>query len=356
MLSRRKFLRISSALVASSPFFAGATSAFGTPRPAGTFTELRRGVGTYTERGGTIGWLIRDDALVIVDTQSPETAPNCWTGLQERTESGLSFLINTHHHGDHTGGNGVFAPHTDRIVAHANCPDLQRRAADNPDQQTYANTTFEEMWSEDAGDETIRMRHHGPAHTGGDAVIFFEKANVVHVGDLIFNRAYPFIDVGGGADTENWITTLETLHDTYDDDTQFIFGHGNPKFGVTGSRDDLLVLRDFLSALREYVTQQMQAGASLDEMKEKTTLDGFAAFNFDWFLSFGEEPGPLRCHYRFVVTVKAAVSPFRVPLLSQHSPAKTGERLSRPRFAFYGGETHIRRYSYPWMDSRMSEE
>lgn len=245
-------------------------------------------MGTYTQRGGTIGWLINDDALVVVDTQVPQTAPDCWSGLQERTDQGLDLLINTHHHSDHTGGNAIFAPHTDRIVAHANAPSLQRQAADNPDEQTYANTTFEEEWSESVGDETIRLRHHGPAHTGGDAVIFFEQANVVHVGDLIFNHAYPYIDVGGGADSENWVATLETLHETYDDDTQFIFGHGNPEYGITGTREDLLVLRDFLSALRDYVTQQLQAGASLDEMKQTSTLEGFEAFNFDWFLSLGD--------------------------------------------------------------------
>ena len=287
MLSRRQFLRLSGTVAATAPFLTSAAAALPSPT-AGTFTELRRGVGTYTQRGGTIGWLINDDAIVVVDTQSPQTAPDCWSGLQERTNQGLDLLINTHHHGDHTGGNGVFAPHTDRIVAHVNAPKLQRQAADNPDAQTYANTTFEEEWSESVGDETIRLRHHGPAHTGGDAVIFFQQANVVHVGDLIFNRAYPYIDVGGGADSENWVTTLETLHETYDDDTQFIFGHGNPEYGITGTRDDLLVLRDFLSALREYVTQQMQAGASLEEMKQQSALEGFEAFNFDWFLSLGD--------------------------------------------------------------------
>jgi glyoxylase-like metal-dependent hydrolase (beta-lactamase superfamily II) len=84
------------------------------------------------------------------------------------------------------------------------------------------------------------------------------------------------------------VQTLETLHETYDDDTRFIFGHGNPEYGITGGRDDLLVLRDFLGSLREYVRQQRQAGASLEEMKRKEVLDGFEAFNFDWFLSLGD--------------------------------------------------------------------
>jgi len=289
MLSRRDFLRLSGAVAASTPFLTAAS--WPAARAAGTFTEIRRGVGTYTERGGTIGWLVNDAGIVIVDTQYPQTAPNCWGGLQERSDESLSFVINTHHHADHTGGNGVFASATDRIVAHENAPELQREAyASNDDapEQVYAGTTFTEKWTETVGDETIRLRHHGPGHTGGDAVVFFERANVVHVGDLIFNRAYPFIDVGGGADTGNWVQTLETLHETYDDDTRFIFGHGNPEYGITGDRSDLLVLRDFLGSLREYVRQQRQAGASLEEMKQKEVLDGFEAFNFDWFLSLAD--------------------------------------------------------------------
>jgi glyoxylase-like metal-dependent hydrolase (beta-lactamase superfamily II) len=201
------------------------------------------------------------------------------------------MVINTHHHGDHVGGNGVFAKHTDRLVAHANVPDLMRASAEESDddgQPTYPTETFEDTWSETVGDETIRLHYRGPAHTGGDAVIVFENANVVHVGDLVFNRAYPFIDVGGGADSQNWITSLETIHDALDNDTIVIHGHGNPEFGVTGGREDLLVMRDFLAALNEYVTQQRQAGASLEEMKEKQVLDGFEAFDFDWALSLAD--------------------------------------------------------------------
>ena len=244
-------------------------------------------MGTFTQRGGTIGWLVTDDGLVVVDTQFPGSAPDCWSGLRERSDSPLAMVVNTHHHGDHVGGNGVFAQYTDRIVAHANVPDLMRPSADDgaTDEKTYPTDTFENTWSETVGDETITLRYRGPAHTGGDAISVFENANVVHVGDLVFNRAYPFIDVAGGADSKNWIAQLDTIHDALDDDTIVIHGHGNPEFGVTGGREDLLVMRNFLEALNEYVTQQRQAGASLQEMKQTKVLEGFEAFNFDWALS-----------------------------------------------------------------------
>ncbi len=253
------------------------------------FTALRQGVGFFTQRGGTIGWLATDDAMVVVDTQFPESAPDCWTGLQERGTPPLDLVINTHHHGDHVGGNGVFAQHTDRLLAHANVPDLMRAAAEDDEEVgTVPTDTFEDEWSESVGSERLTLRHYGPAHTGGDAVVFFESANVVHVGDLVFNRAYPFIDVDGGASSTNWIDILETLHGALDDDTIVIHGHGNPEYGVSGGREDLLVMRNFLTALNEYVSKQRQAGASLEEMKQKEVLDGFEAFNFDWGLSLAD--------------------------------------------------------------------
>ena len=91
--------------------------------------------------------------------------------------------------------------------------------------------------------------------------------------------------MAGGADSKNWIAQLNTIHDALDDDTIVIHGHGNPEFGVTGGREDLLVMRNFLEALNEYVAQQRQAGASLQEMKQTEGLEGFEAFNFDWALS-----------------------------------------------------------------------
>jgi len=282
MRSRRTFLRHLGTALAATPFLSSLPLRL---TQADGFTELRRGVGTFTQRGGTIGWLITDDGIVVVDTQSPKSAPDCWRGLRERSESPLSMVINTHHHGDHVGGNSVFAEHTDRLVAHANVPDLMRASAEADNPPTYPTDTFEDTWSETVGDETITLRYRGPAHTGGDAIIVFENANVVHVGDLVFNRAYPFIDVAGGADSKNWIAQLETIHDALNDDTIVIHGHGNPEFGVTGGREDLLVMRNFLTALNEYVTQQRQAGASLEEMKQKQVLEGFETFHFDWALS-----------------------------------------------------------------------
>lgn len=245
--------------------------------PRGTFTPVRRNVGLYTDRGGTIGWLASADALVMVDSQFPDTVVPCRDGLRERSDHRLDRLINTHHHGDHTGGNAALAGEAVHIVAHRNVPDLQRAAAERSGggEPTTADLTFEEHWEEEIGDEIVRLRYFGPAHTGGDAIVQFERADVVHMGDLVFNRIPPYIDVPGGASTEGWITVLEKAHETFSDSTVFVFGHGNPAFGVTGSRADLLVMRDFLSALIEHVRAGLGDGLAVDDIASIDRLPAF---------------------------------------------------------------------------------
>lgn len=248
------------------------------------FTPLRRNVGHFTARGGTIGWLASPEALAVVDTQFPNTAELCLAGLPERSQRPLDVVINTHHHGDHTGGNSVFKPVAKHIVAHANVPDLQRRAAERArpptvDQQVYADQTFSETWSLPLGDEVVSARYFGPAHTKGDIAVHFEKANVVHLGDLMFNRIFPVIDRPGGASIRGWIEVLEKLPGHYSADTTYIFGHGSEKFGVTGRREDLAVLRDYLSALLDHVQKQISAGQTKEQIVVLKEFPGFPDFN-----------------------------------------------------------------------------
>ena len=126
--------------------------------PVTAFHALRRDVGIFTGRGGTIGWFANKDALLIVDTQYPDTAATCLAGLPGGSGRTLDCVLNTHHHADHTGGNPVFKPASKTIVAHANVPKLQFTAAEkagNLDKQVYADTTFPDVWRRELGGETI---------------------------------------------------------------------------------------------------------------------------------------------------------------------------------------------------------
>src|SRR6266540_1349113 len=138
-MNRRDFV-VSSSLFVSAGLLPRAlyssdapVAAMPKPTPAAPFTEfrpLRRGVGIFTGRGGTIGWISNKDAVAVVDTQFPDTAAICLTGLPDLGSRKIDVVINTHHHADHTSGNPVFKPATKTIVAHQNVPALQFAAAE----------------------------------------------------------------------------------------------------------------------------------------------------------------------------------------------------------------------------------
>jgi cyclase len=246
--------------------------------PAATFVELRRGAGIFTAQGGTIGWLATADGALVVDSQYEATARTFLAGFRERTDAPIHALVNTHHHGDHTGGNGVLREAARRIVAHAGVPELQRRdAARRTDgfTPTVADTTFDEAWTLELGDERIRAAYHGAAHTGADCVVACERAGVVHLGDLVFNRGYPFIDRASGASVAGWIAVLERVLADHPADTIYIFGHGLPAFGVTGDAADVAVQRDLLGALLEHATRAVAAGLSREEATAPTAFGAF---------------------------------------------------------------------------------
>jgi len=275
-LSRRQFVITSSLALAGGAF--GRLPLFAQAPTVTAFEPLRGGVGLFTGRGGAIGWLVSSDAVVVVDTQFPDTAEACLAGLKERSSRPIDLLINTHHHGDHTGGNAVFKPAVKSIVAHANVPGLQRQAAAQAGTeaaQAYADTTFTETWTMDLGRETVSAAHYGPGHTGGDIVVFFEGANIVHMGDLMFNHRHPFIDRAAGASIRNWISSLEKVMAAHDAETTYIFGHAKDGLPLTGGRSALDEMRNYLSAAVDHVRKGIAGGSSRDEITSLSSLAGF---------------------------------------------------------------------------------
>jgi len=280
-LDRRRFLAMSSlalagslkgTLVLAQPPQSTQGVAPSTPR----FVPLREDVGYFTSTGqaGTIGWLVNRDAVVVVDAQMTEPAGVCLAGVKERANNRMvDLLFNTHHHDDHTGGNPVFRPATKRIVAHENVPALQKKAArpGTEESQVYADTTFSSVWSESFGRERVTAKHYGSAHTKGDSVITLHRANVVHMGDLVFNRRVPGFDRPGGCMIAAWATMLERVAREHDSDTIYIFGHAKAGLAPTGSRAELLLQRDFLTALLERARVGVQAGKARDEVVKMTT-------------------------------------------------------------------------------------
>lgn len=253
--------------------------------PTGMKT-LRGNTGIYTERGGTIGWYLSDQSVIVVDAQFPDSAKNFWDQMKNRKAASIDVLINTHHHGDHTAGNAFLKSHAKAIVAQQNAPVLQKKrygGTEQASQQVYADTTFEREWSLDAGGERVHARHFGPGHTGGDAVIHFEKANVIHLGDLVFNNVYPYIDVyGGEASIPGWIGVLEAVVKTYPSDAVYIFGHSVDDSDVTGSSAELLRMRDYLTALADHVRRAKAVGKTADDVVKQGAIPMFEHLKERW--------------------------------------------------------------------------
>ena len=284
-VDRRRFLTTSSLALAGSalarvPLIGQAPAAQAPPPTVTAFEDIRRNVGIFTGRGGTIGWLATPDGAVAVDAQFPDTAKACVTGLQQKSPKGIQLLINTHYHGDHTGGNSAFRPLVKSIVQQERCDKLHRdfTAKNNTAaQQAYADLTFGESWSQALGDEKVWGFFHGAGHTGGDAVIVFEKANVVHMGDLMFNRLHPRVDRPGGASIKSWMSVLEKVAKRHSDAT-FIFGHAKPGLPVTGTAKDLLALRSYFNGVLEHVQKGLKAKQSQDEIVKVESLPGFTDY------------------------------------------------------------------------------
>jgi cyclase len=254
--------------------------------PTPLFTPIRRNVGFFTMRGGTIGYLVNSNGVAVVDSQFPAEAKACLDGLKERSGGKpVDLLLNSHHHGDHSGGNISFRGSAKKVVAHAKANEHMRQppGGQPPADQLFPDTTFTETWSADVGDEKIRAKHYGRAHTSGDAVITFERANVAHMGDLMFNQRHPVVDRSAGATIKGWMTVLERVPRDHSNDTIYIFGHagnqqpaGSGPFPVTGPRAQVLHMRDYLTALLEFVQSEIKGGKGREAIVAITTpLKGF---------------------------------------------------------------------------------
>jgi len=245
---------------------------------------LRGDVGIFTERGGTIGFYLGKDANVVIDSQFPDTSSHLIDELKKRSDKPLQFLINTHHHGDHTGGNISFKGLVKHVVAHQNSLQNQQRVAQankTEDKQLFPDVTFTDKWKAKLGKETVSIHYFGAAHTDGDSVTYFEKANIAHVGDLVFNRRHPFVDRTAGANMQNWMKVLDAIAKKFERDTLYIFGHAAEGYEVTGTREDLMKFKDYLGRVLDFAQKEIRLGTSKEDFVRKTQIPGDAEWKGD---------------------------------------------------------------------------
>lgn len=240
-------------------------------------TMLRNDVGIFTERGGTIAFLLSKDGTVVVDSQFPDQSKHLIDELKKKSEQPFKLLINTHHHGDHSGGNISFKGLVEHVLAHENSKKNQENSArqnKSEDKQFYPDQTFTNTWCQKVGKEKICLHYFGAGHTNGDSFIHFQHANIVHCGDLVFNRRHPYVDRNAGANMRSWINVLDKALNKFNKKTIYVFGHAGTGYEVTGKADDLKVFRDYLGNVLKFVEGEIKAGKTKEEILKASAIPG----------------------------------------------------------------------------------
>ncbi len=245
---------------------------------------LRNDVGIFTEKGGTIAYYLSKKNIAVVDAEFPEQSKHLIDALQKDPAKPFEILINTHHHMDHTAGNISFKGIVNHVAAHSNSLINQQKVAKEQNKealQLYPDITYGESWEYKKMKENIKTFYYGPAHTNGDSIIFFPHANIAHVGDLVFNRRWAFIDRSAGASIKNWIVVLDKIQQEFDNDTLFVFGHAFDPEKVAGNKSDLKAMQDYLKNLLAFVNGQIKAGKTKDEIMKATAIPGVTEWQGD---------------------------------------------------------------------------
>jgi len=276
-MQRRSFLRNTGLTIASLALLNKESLAAFLNDPTWNIKMLTDDIGIFTEKGGTIAFYLSKEGAVVVDAQFPDTAPHLIDELKKKSEKPFHLLINTHHHGDHTAGNIAFKDLVPHVLAHANSKTNQQNVAvkqKTEDKQLYPDLTYTDTWCEKAGKEEICLYYYGAGHTDGDSIVHFKKADIVHMGDLVFNRRHPYIDKSAGASIDNWIKLLDKTTSTFSKKTQYICGHAGDGYDIQLKTDDLKAFRDYLGNVLKFTDGEIKAGKTKEEILKATEIPG----------------------------------------------------------------------------------
>jgi len=241
--------------------------------------------------GGNIGASVGEDGIVVVDDQYAPLADKIRAALKGITDKPIRFIINTHYHEDHTGGNAIFqrdAP----ILAHDNVRKrleqggvagnnggVKFEAKPQP-KEALPIITFDHDVTVHLNGEDIRALHFPSGHTDGDSVIFFPKSNVVHMGDDFVTYGFPFIDLAGGGSVEGMIAAIEQIIPKLPPDVKVIPGHG-PVSNLDDVRRFLAMLKD----TRAVVANGIKQGKTVAQMKQENALGPWQKWSGDFINS-----------------------------------------------------------------------
>lgn len=231
--------------------------------------------------GGNIAVLTGEEGTIMIDDQFAPLSEKIQSAIDSLSANRIQYVINTHWHGDHTGGNANFAEKGATIIAHENV--RKRLMTDNvrpfgrtskaQPEAAWPRLTFDKNMQVHFNGITIQLIHHHAGHTDGDALVLFGDYNVLHMGDIFFKDRFPFIDTDLGGDPDGLITIVEAALMLCDADTVIIPGHG-----TLSNKEDLRKYHQMLLILKDRVTAAVNDGTPLDEIDVDAMVKGYKSW------------------------------------------------------------------------------
>lgn len=232
-------------------------------------TQVTDSIFMLSGEGGNIGVMIGDDGTFIIDDQYAPATPEILKAIKSNGGHAPKFLMNTHFHGDHTGGNENIGRRGTLIMAHDN---VRKRLLEGytierfnmsqapAEKEALPVVTFNDEMSLHINGDSLRAHYVANAHTDGDSVIVFTRANVIHTGDIFFNGFYPFIDVPHGGSLSGMISAVDAVLAMATATTKIMPGHG-----PLATKQDLQSYRDMLAIAHQRLLKLKQAGKTLEQ-------------------------------------------------------------------------------------------
>ena len=229
-----------------------------------TIEEVKNGLYSISGNGGNVGVRVTTEGVILVDDKYPQDFSEIQKLVRQVSDQPVKYILNTHHHGDHSGGNVEYI-NISEIIAHQNARDNMVRG----NQEAPPRLVFTDQTAVYLGGVEVRAFYMGRGHTNGDAVIYFPDLKTVHGGDLLHTIA-PFIDYANGGSSKSWVSTMNSIL-SLDFDTAI------PGHGAVMSRDDVVAFRNQMEAVRERMTKLFTSG-----MQKSAAYEGIRSETLSW--------------------------------------------------------------------------